>query len=191
MGTQTAEALIQSLRFVLDTFLDAGERLKLSKCTFRTREVEVHGHCIDKQGVKHCELHLRGISDLWQPENGEDLMRFLRLAQYFAEFLNNFADIARLLNAVLRATGFNKRTRPGKSSYRIRGRGGAMQAKAWRHPKDALSHPQSLVSPRRGALKRLLTDASGYSIGGAPLEGRPWNLATGGFCKLQDDKCRV
>ena len=48
MGTQTAEEKLRSLGSVQDTFLATGARLKLSKCTFETREVELLRHRIGK-----------------------------------------------------------------------------------------------------------------------------------------------
>lgn len=114
MGTQTAESHLLCLKLVLDTFIAAGARLKLSKCAFGVREVEVLGHRIGAQGIKPSDLHMQAIRDLRQPQIREDLMRFLGLANYFSEFVDHFADAARPLYAVLRGTGFNKRKRPGK-----------------------------------------------------------------------------
>ena len=68
MRTLTAEEHLRSLQSVLDTFLAAGARLKISKCTFGAREVEVLGHRISKQGLKPSDLHLQRIRDLRQPE---------------------------------------------------------------------------------------------------------------------------
>lgn len=117
MGTQTSEEHPRSLRSVLDTFLVAVARLRLSKCTFGTREVEVLRHRIRKQGLKPSDLHLQGIRNLRQRENGEDLMRFLWLTNCFAEFLEHFAHIASPLYAVLRDTGLTSENALEKSRH--------------------------------------------------------------------------
>ena len=76
--------------------------------------MEVLGHQIGKQGMRPSDLHLQGIRDLRPPQNGEDLMRFLGLANYLAGFVDHFVDVARPLYAVFRGTGFNKRKPPEK-----------------------------------------------------------------------------
>ena len=44
-------------------------------------------------------------------------MRFLGLTNYFAEFVNHFAGIAKPLYTVVRGMVFNKRKRPGKKLF--------------------------------------------------------------------------
>ena len=114
LGTCDAEAHLESLRSVLETLLKAGARLKLSKCRFGVREVEVLGHRISPDGMRPSDIHVQAIRDLIMPQNGDDVMRFLGLANYFAQFVDHFADIARPLYAVLKGTGFNKRRNPGR-----------------------------------------------------------------------------
>ena len=113
-GSQTAEAHLLCLESVIDTFIVAGARLKLSKCAFGVREVEILRYMIGAQGIEPSDLHAQAIRELHQPQNSEDWMRFLGLANYFSEFVDHFADAARPLYAVLRGTGFNKRKRAGK-----------------------------------------------------------------------------
>ena len=170
MGTQTAEAHLLCLKSVLGTFIAVGARLKLSKYAFGEGEVEVLGPRIGAQGIKPSNLHVQAIRDLLQPQNGEDLMRFLGLANYFSEFVDHFADAARPLYVVLRGTGFNKGKRPGKRLVipDRSSRWGNAQTKAWRHIKGALSHPPFLCPPE-GAPKRTLADASRYRMGGASV----------------------
>ena len=80
LGTCTAEVHLDSLRSVLDMFLKAGARLKLSKCNFGVQKFEVLGHKISPGGMTPSDIHVQAIKDLAMPQNGEDLMRFLGLA---------------------------------------------------------------------------------------------------------------
>lgn len=49
-------------------------------------------------------------------------------------------------------------------------RWGEAQRQAWKEIKNVLSAPEFLVPPRRGFPKRMLTDSSGYGIGGVLLQ---------------------
>lgn len=49
-------------------------------------------------------------------------------------------------------------------------RWGEAQIQAWKDINDVLSAPEFLVPPTRGSPKRMLTDASGYGIGGVLLQ---------------------
>ena len=172
LGTCTAEVHLDSLRSVLDTLLKAGARLKLSKCNFGVQKVEVLGHKISPGGMTPCDIHVQAIKDLAMPQSGEDLMRFLGLTNYFAQFVDHFAELSQPLYAVLKGTGFNKRKKPGRRLIipDWDKRWDKDQQRAWMEIKNSLSSPELLLSPRRRAPKHLLTDASGYGTGGVLLQ---------------------
>ena len=172
LGTESAEDHLGSLESVLRRFLDAGARLKFSKCQFGVRAAEILGHCIDEDGLKPSAAHVKAIRELVEPGNGEELMRFLGLVNYFSDFVDHFAEIARPLHAVLRGTGFNRKKRRGTHLF-IKdwgSRWGSCQRKAWEELKKVLGDPEFLASPRRGAAKKVMTDASGYGLGGVLLQ---------------------
>lgn len=47
---------------------------------------------------------------------------------------------------------------------------GEVQTRAWQELKGALSSPEILAAPRRGAPKKVMTDASTYGLGGVLLQ---------------------
>lgn len=99
-------------------------------------------------------------------------MRFVGLANYFADFIDHFADIARPLHSVLRAEGFSKRKRPGSKLVIADwdARRDEAQIKAWIDIKDTLSALEVLVPPTRSSPRRMPTNASGHRLGGVLLQ---------------------
>lgn len=60
-GTETEEEHLTALESLFDTLLRAGVRLKLSKCHFVVRSVEILGHGVDNEGLRRTEAHLDAI----------------------------------------------------------------------------------------------------------------------------------
>lgn len=172
VGAKSAETHLQSLDTVLQRFLDAGARLKFSKCQFGVRTAEILGHRIDKNGLKPSAAHIQAIRDLVEPRNGEELMCFLGLVNYFSDFVDHFAEVARPLHAALKRTGFNRKKKRG-THFVIPDwdrRWGDRERAAWEDLKSVLSNSDFLAPLRRGAPKKLMTDASGYGLGGVLLQ---------------------
>lgn len=88
----------------MDTLLKAGARPKLSKCSFGFRRAEVPGNVVDKDGLGPSSKHLKSINKLIGPASGDEMMRFLWLANLFAAFVDSFADKASLLYDFLKGT---------------------------------------------------------------------------------------
>jgi hypothetical protein len=97
------------LRKVLSRIRKSGMKLKLSKCSFGKRYVEVLGQEVTSLGIRPSAGHLEAIRILQEPQNGRGLMRFLGLANYFAEFVENFAKRAKPLYDVLSGCAVNKK----------------------------------------------------------------------------------
>ncbi len=57
---------------------------------FGTPEAIVLGHMVDKNGVRPSEEHVKAIRDLKEPTNGAELLRFLGLMNFFADFIEDF-----------------------------------------------------------------------------------------------------
>ena len=171
IGTETEEEHLKSLNEILTILYENGVRLKLSKCSFGVREVEVLGHKVSPEGVLPSDAHVRAIRNLIEPASGNELMRFLGLMNYFSRFIDHFADIARPLYEVLKGTGFSKKRVKKRliiSDWITRW--GQEQREAWRTLKELLSNPSALSAPRSGAPKKVMTDASAYGIGGVLLQ---------------------
>lgn len=84
MGTESAAELLVELRKVLSKVRDSGMKLKLSRCTFGCRGVEVLGHSVTPGGIMPSKDHVEAIKNLRELKDGAELLRFLGLADYFA-----------------------------------------------------------------------------------------------------------
>lgn len=111
---------------------------------------------------------MEAIRALVEPASGDELMRFLGLVNYFSDFVDHFAETAAPLYEVLKGTGLSKKRRHGQRLVipHWKERWGDKQRGAWRELKASLSNPQVLAAPVRGAEKKVMTDASGYGLGG-------------------------
>eukprot|EP00171_Calliarthron_tuberculosum_P002219 IDg2219t1 len=172
VGTETEEDHLLSLEGILTLLYESGVRLKLSKCTFGVREVEVLGHKVGPGGVKPSDKHVKAIRELVEPASVDELMRFLGLANYFSIHVDHFSELAKPLYDVLKGTGFSKKKRRGKilNVPDWNSRWGSLQVEAWQTLKDALSDPQILVAPKRGLPKKVMSDASSYGLRGVLLQ---------------------
>jgi hypothetical protein len=108
VGTETVGEHLMVLRKVLSRIRKNGMKLKLSKCSFGKRSVEVLGHEVTSLVIRPSAGHLEAIRRLQEPQNGRGLMRFVGLANYFAEFVENFAKRAKPLYDVLSGCAVNK-----------------------------------------------------------------------------------
>jgi Reverse transcriptase (RNA-dependent DNA polymerase) len=109
VGTETVGEHPMVLRKVLPRIRKNGMKLKLSKCSFGKRSVEVLGHEVTSLGIRPSAGHPEAIRRLQEPQNGRELMRFLGLANYLAEFVENFAKRAKPLYDVLSRCAVNKK----------------------------------------------------------------------------------
>jgi Reverse transcriptase (RNA-dependent DNA polymerase) len=68
VGTETAEQHFFELREVFTRFRDSGFNLKLEKCRFGKRCVEILGHQVTPGGIKPSAGHVEAISSLLNQE---------------------------------------------------------------------------------------------------------------------------
>ena len=172
VGSEDEESHLRELDEVLGRLEVSGMKLKLRKCRFGTHRAEVLGYVVDRDGIRPSSAHIAAIKDLKEPQNGAELLRFLGLMNYFGDFIEDFAGRARCLYQVLEGSGFNRKKRRAQSvAIKEWGRKwGEEQRNAWMGLKEDLSSPTVLASPRRDAVKKLMTDASNYGVGGVLLQ---------------------
>ena len=57
-------------------------RLQPSKCKFRCSEVHYYGHVLNGSGVTVDDNRVKTILDMKQPENAQEVRRFMGLVVY-------------------------------------------------------------------------------------------------------------
>ena len=82
----------QRLKRVLETARQCGLKLNRKKCKIGCPAVEYVGHVISKDGLKPSQLHTRAITEMPNPENKEDVQRFIALVGYLQKFVPSLSD---------------------------------------------------------------------------------------------------
>ena len=78
--------------------------LKLSphKCKYKTTEVRYVGHVLTDQGLKPDPNKVRAITDMPDPTDVAELLRFMGMVKYLAKFIPNLSNKTAVLNDLLR-----------------------------------------------------------------------------------------
>jgi hypothetical protein len=103
----TAEHLID-LKAVLKRTRGAGLKLKLAKCLFGKRLVEILGHRVSHGLVRPSDDHTAVFVNFKEPQNASELLRFIGLIIFFGEHVESAANRSALLYEVLVGTGWNR-----------------------------------------------------------------------------------
>lgn len=139
------------IRHVLALLRKNGLYAKLSKCSFMQEETEFLGHVISKDGVHTNAGLVRAIREWPRPQKQKDVQQFIGLAQFYHQYINNFATIALPLHALLgEGTTFSWKED---------------QEKAFLALKDAISKAPVLRIFDPDLLTTIETDASGFALG--------------------------
>ncbi len=100
-GRTFEEALI-NLELVLQRIMDAGLKLKPSKCLMFRVQVPFLGHIVMREGVIVDPAKTDAIDKWPTPRLVKDVRSFLGTASYYRRFIENFARIAAPLNNLLK-----------------------------------------------------------------------------------------
>jgi len=76
--------------------------VKLEKYKWKVREVEFLGMVIGPEGIKIEKEKVKGVLDWLILKCVKDVQKFLGLANYYYQFIQDFASIARLLHNMVR-----------------------------------------------------------------------------------------
>jgi hypothetical protein len=99
--SKTKTEHLQHIRSVLALLRKNGLFAKLSKCSFMQEQTEFLGHVITKDGLHTSTGLLRAIREWPRPEKQRDVQQFIGLAQFYSQYIKNFADIALPLTSLL------------------------------------------------------------------------------------------
>ena len=90
------------LRVVIRKLVEAGLKLKPSKCHFARRELEYLGHVVGRGGLRTNPRLVEAVKKFPTPSNLREVRQFLGLASYYRRFVHNFARIATPLHQLTR-----------------------------------------------------------------------------------------
>ena len=91
---------LERLGEVLDRLIQAGLKVKPSKCQLGRPEVAFLGHRISQDGVGTDPDKIEAVRNWGRPESTTDVRSFLGLTGYYRSFVPEFATIAKPLSAL-------------------------------------------------------------------------------------------
>jgi len=76
--------------------------VKPEKCKWKVREVDFLGVVIGLEGIKMEKEKVKGVLEWLTPKCIKDVQKFLGLANYYRQFIEGFATVARLLHDLVK-----------------------------------------------------------------------------------------
>lgn len=95
---------MQRLSNVFQRFRESNLELNPQKCKFLQEEITYLGHMCSLNGVNPDERLVQAVKDFPTPTTIKKIQSFLGLANYYRQFIQNFARIASPLYNILKTT---------------------------------------------------------------------------------------
>ena len=149
--SKTEEEHAKHLREVLQRLRKTGLQLKLSKCSFGKREIDLLGHRVDAVGIKPLPERVEAVKRMAPPRNTREVRSFLGFVGYYRSLIPNFSEIAVPISELTKA----------KQPYVW----GQEQNQAFEKLKQALTKSTVIAHPDMNRPYVLHTDASDKAIG--------------------------
>jgi len=134
--------------------------VKPEKYKWKVRKVGFLGVIIGPEGIKMEKKKVKGVLEWPTPKYIKDVQKFLGLANYYRQFIEGFALIARLLHDMVKK---NKKWEWTEK-----------QERAFRELKKRFTEEPVLAVPDLDKKIRMEVDASDYAIGG--VYGDQWHF---------------
>ena len=161
--TETEEGYDEIVEEVLRRLKDNDLFVKPEKCVQKVREVGFLGVIIGKDKVRIEREKVQGVVEWPVPKSVKNVQKLLGLANYYRQFVKDFAKIARLLHEMTR--------KENKQSW------GEKQQKAFEELKERFTIEPVLVIPDLDKEIRVEVDASDFATGGVlsmKYEDKKW-----------------
>ena len=152
VGTETEEGHDELVAEVIKRLEENDLYMKPEKCKWKVREVGFLGVVIGPDGIRIEEEKVKGVLEWPTPKCVKDMQKFLGLANYYCQFIEGFASVARLLHDMVK--------KDKKWDWTER------QEKAFRELKEQFTKEPVLAAPDIDKKMRIEVDASDYVIGG-------------------------
>ena len=87
---------------MLEKIREANLKLKPSKCQQFQIELKFVRYLVGRNGIRPDPRNVKKIKNAEVPKNITELRRFLGMAQYYRQYINRYADVARPLYDMLK-----------------------------------------------------------------------------------------
>jgi len=152
IGTESEEGHDELVVKVIKRLEENNLYVKLEKCKWKVREVGFLRVVIRANRIKMEEEKVKGVLDWLTPRCVKDVQKFLGLANYYCQFIEGFASIARPLHDMMK--------KDQKWDWTER------QEKAFKELKEQFTKEPVLVAPDLDKKMRMEVDALDYATGG-------------------------
>ena len=102
VGTESKEGHDKLVGEIIKRLEENNLYMKLEKCKWKVREVGFLGVVIGPKGIKIEEEKIEGVWEWPIPMCVKDVQKFLGLANYYCQFIQSFASIARPLHDLVK-----------------------------------------------------------------------------------------
>jgi len=102
VATETEEGHDEIVEEVLRRLEENDLFVKPEKCVWKVREMGSLGVIIGEDGVRMEKEKVQGVIEWSVPRSVKDVQKFLGLANYYRQFVKDFAKIAKLLHEMTR-----------------------------------------------------------------------------------------
>jgi len=102
VGTETEEGHDELVAKIIKRLEEHDLYVKLEKCKWKVREVGFLGVVIGPEGIKMEEEKVKGVLEWPILKCVKDVQKFLGLANYYCQFIEGFASVARLLHDMVK-----------------------------------------------------------------------------------------
>jgi len=165
VGTEDEKKYNELVAEVVKRLEENNLYVKLEKYKWKVREVEFLGVVIGLEGIKMEKEKVKEVLDWPTPKCVKDVQKFLGLVNYYCQFIQGFATIARPLYDMVR--------KDQKWEWMER------QEEAFRELKERFTKKPMLVAPDLDKKMRMEVDASDYTTRGVlsmECKDRRWRL---------------
>ena len=80
---KTCEEMTETLKKVLERLKESKFLLKISKCEFGMREIDILGFTVNEKGIKPNKNNTKAIINMKEPTNSSEVATFLGMVDYF------------------------------------------------------------------------------------------------------------
>ena len=101
VATNTEEGHDEIVEEVLRKLEENDLFVKPEKCRWKVREVEFLGVVIRPEGVRMQKKKMDGVLSWLTPRSTKDVQKFMGLANYYRQFIQDFSRIAKPLNMLV------------------------------------------------------------------------------------------
>ena len=101
-GMEDEEKHDKIVEEVLKRMEESDLYIKPEKCVWKVKEINFLGLVIEEEGVKMQEEKVAGVLEWPRSKTVKEVQKFLGLANYYRQFVKDFAKLAKLLYRLVR-----------------------------------------------------------------------------------------